>query len=209
MSARIKVVRHSDRGVYNEETAFSILDEGMVCHVAFMEDGVPYNLPMIYVRIGKFIYLHGSVKSRIYKVLAAGQQACVTVTILDGVVLAKSAYNSSMNYRSTMVYGRMRPVDSNSRKLQVLEGLTEKMMKGRWQDCRRPTEEELKITGILELEIGEFSSKIRNGDPIDNLEDQPLNYWSGVIPLEIVHGEPQSSPDVPAGNTVPDYLRNK
>ena len=189
----IKVKRHPERGKYDLDTIYGILDQGMVCHVAFAQDGVQFNIPMLYVRIGNELFLHGSMKSRIYSTLVSGADTCISVTILDGVVVAKSAYNCSMNYRSASIYGKISPVQDQEEKIDVMKKLVEKMIPGRWDDCRKPNMNEVDVTGIMKISIDKFSSKVREGEPIDNEADLGLPHWTGVIPLSITSGNPITS----------------
>lgn len=205
--ANTTVNRHKERGKYDLETAYSILDEALFCHAAFLQDGIPYNIPMIHVRIGNLLYIHSSAKSRFYEAIAGGTQVCITATILDALVFAKSAYNSSVNYRSVMVFGKMSPVIEKAEKMTVAEHLIEKMAKGRWFDCRIPNERELNSTGMVKIPITEFSSKVRNGPPVDNHEDQSLPYWSGIIPVRMQFGEPLTSPADTPNQRIPEYLK--
>lgn len=200
--------RYAERGRYDAETTNRILDESLICHVAFTVDGIPYNIPMIPLRAGSTLYVHTSVKSRFYAVLSTGVETCITATLLDGLVLAKSAYNSSMNYRSAMIFGRMAPVLAQSEKLMVAEKITEKMAAGRWGDCRQPSQGELKATGILKIPISTFSAKVRSGPPVDNPEDMALPYWSGVIPLALERGNPETAPSDKGKIQEPGYLQN-
>jgi nitroimidazol reductase NimA-like FMN-containing flavoprotein (pyridoxamine 5'-phosphate oxidase superfamily) len=189
-----KIKRHSERSVSDIESINKIIDEALICHVAFSIDGMPYNIPMLHVRIGHEIYVHTSIKSRFYSILSSGSETCLTVTLLDGIVLAKSAYNSSMNYRSVILFGKMEPVTDISEKRKVAENITEKMAIGRWKDCRQPSEQELSATGMLKLSISRFSAKVRSGPPIDNKDDLDLPYWSGVVPISRVKMPPVTSP---------------
>ena len=200
------VKRHPERGRYDSDTVHSILDDSAICHVAFSIGNFPYNMPMIPVRVDSELFLHTSIKSRFYSILSSGIDCCVTVTIIDGLVLAKSAYNSSMNYRSALFFGKLSPVTDVQEKLMVLERLTEKMAKGRWEDCRHPSEAELKATGILKLPISKYSAKIRSGPPTDNPEDLSLPFWSGVVPITSIRGKPETNPLDLGKIDVPDYL---
>lgn len=200
------VGRHKERGRYDNGAVYGVLDEALICHVAFILDGFPYNMPMIQVRIGSDLFIHASIKSRFYEILSGGIEACVTATLLDGIVLAKSAYNSSMNYRSALVFGRMAPVTDEAQKRLVAERLTEKIARGRWADCRQPSDDELKATGILRIPIETFSVKIREGPPADNPSDLDLPYWSGVVPVSISKGEPITAPSEKEKIAVPEYL---
>ena len=208
MGSNTVVNGHKERGKYDTGTIYGILDGSLICHVAFSIDGLPYNMPMIPVRIDNMLYLHTSVKSRFYETLSKGTDACIAATLLDGIVLAKSAYNSSMNYRSTMVFGKLAPVTDPEEKLKASHKLTEKIAGGRWADCRRPSESELRATGFLKIPITTFSSKVREGSPIDNQEDLSLRHWSGVIPLWIARGEPVTSPNDEGRITLPGYLQD-
>lgn len=202
-----KVMRHAERGRYDLDTIKGILDEGMVCHVAFSQSGQLFNIPMIYARNENTIFLHTSIKSRIYEVLSSGTDICVTVTLVDGIVLAKSAFHSSLNYRSVILFGKSAPIEETGEKLEVARLITEKITPGRWNDCRIPREEELRATGFLKLEIDEVSAKIREGPPVDDPTDANLSYWSGVIPIELKRKIPVSVVD-PEKTPFPEYLRN-
>lgn len=205
--SEISTVRtHPERSVRDMQMANRIMDEAVVCHVAFSMDGQPFNLPMTFVRVGESIYLHASVKGRIYSVLKSGVRACITFTILDGIVLAKSVYNTSMNYRSVMAFGTMNSVEDKETKLLVSEKLTEKICEGRWSDCRHPTDNEFKATGFLEMKIQDISVKIRDGPPVDNKDDLKLPHWSGIIPVNQVKGTPEPVPDKNSTGVLPDYL---
>lgn len=206
MNRDITVKRHPERGKYDTESLFSILDEAVTCHVAFSIGSVPYNIPMIHVRSGLDLFVHSSIKSRFYQELSSGIESCLTVTIVDGLVLAKSVYNSSLNYRSAMIFGHMLPVLGNDEKLEVAEKLTEKISPGRWSDCRIPSSGELKATGFLKIPLDTFSVKVRTGPPMDNPEDETLPYWSGIIPMSVVKGEPETAPRDEGRITKPAYL---
>lgn len=206
MAADIRVKRQPDRGKYDRKSIYSILDQALICHVAFSAGDVPYNIPMIPLRYGPVLYVHTSIKSRFYHVLSSGVPTCVAATILDGIVLAKSAYNSSMNYRSAMVFGPMSPVTEEAEKLMAAEKLTEKIAAGRWVDCRQPNEGELRATGFLKLSIDTFSAKVRSGPPGDNPDDLSLPHWSGVIPVTSSKGSPVTAPADQGKIGVPDYL---
>lgn len=204
--AKTTVRRHAERGRYDPVSAYEILDEALICHVAFTDDNDVYNIPMIPVRINCDLYLHTSIKSRFYQVVSGGTKVCVTITLVDGLVLAKSAYNSSMNYRSVMLFGTMLPVIDPVEKVMFSEKLTEKIAKGRWNDCRLPNERELKSTGILKMTIKEFSVKIRSGPPVDESGDLSLPHWSWVIPVMVCHGNPVTSTVDDGKLEPPDYL---
>lgn len=203
---RARVKRHPNRGKYDRESVNAILDEGMVCHTAFQSDGQPFNIPMLYARIGEDIFIHTSIRSRFYDILKSGSSVCIAVTLLDGIVLAKSAFNSSMNYRSAVIFGSMTPVTEEAEKMVVSEAITEKIAKGRWNDCRRPNKNELKATGFLKMPISEFSVKVREGPPVDDPKDLDLEYWSGVIPVTEIRGTPVTSRDNANSTGIPGYL---
>jgi uncharacterized protein len=187
---RTTVKRHAERGAYDRETIDAILDEALICHVGFALDGQPYVIPTIHARDGDVLYLHGAPASRMLRALKEGIDACVTVTLLDGLVLARSVYNHSMNYRSVVVLGRPREVTDAAEKLRAMECVVEHVVPGRWSEARQPNRKELKATTILALSIEEASAKIRTGPPVDFDEDLELPYWAGVIPLDLRRGQP-------------------
>jgi uncharacterized protein len=203
-TARTRVVREAHRGVYDRETAYRILDEGFLCHVGFVADGQPYVIPTSYGRHGDNLYIHGSAASRMLRNMREGIPVCVTITLLDGLVLARSIFNHSMNYRSVVVFGKATLVDDPQEKLEALRSLSEHIIPGRWADVRQPNERELKQTSVLKLLIEEFSSKIRTGPPIDDEEDYSFPTWAGVVPLEIKAGEPIKD-QKDSIRPVPDY----
>lgn len=187
---RTRVVREPHRGAYDRETIYKILDEGLVCHVGFATEGQPYVIPTLFARIGDAIYFHGSAASRMLKGVSEGLAVCVTVTLTDGIVLARSVFNHSMNYRSVVALGKATLVDAPEEKLEALRAFTEKILPGRWNDARQPNEKELKATSILRLPLTEASAKIRQGPPEDDAPDRELPIWAGVIPLQLVPGAP-------------------
>ena len=209
MEKKTRVNRHGDRGNYDRETINRILDEGLVCHVAFNDMGQPFNVPMLYVRDGSSIILHASSKSRIYGTLSSGTDLCATVTIMDGIVLAKSAFNSSMNYRSVMIFGNAKPILDTREKIDATRLITEKAVKGRWDDCRQPDSAELKATGFLRIPIVQFSSKVREGPPVEGSLDTDLNYWSGVIPVVQTREKPVTAEPDSGKIQVPEYLKKE
>jgi nitroimidazol reductase NimA-like FMN-containing flavoprotein (pyridoxamine 5'-phosphate oxidase superfamily) len=202
---RTKLKRLPKRGHFDRETVYAILDEGFICHVGFAVDGQPFVIPTGYARDGDKLYLHGSQASRMLRNLANGIDACVTVTIVDGLVLARSAFHHSMNYRSVLVFGRATLVDEREEKLAALLALSEHIVRGRWNDVREPTEEELIQTTVLCLPLEEASAKIRTGPPLDDEEDYALPIWAGVVPLKLLAGEPIKDPRLPEGISVPEY----
>ncbi len=207
-TARTCVVREPHRGVYDRETAYRILDEGFVCHVGFVADGQPYVIPTSYGRSGDNLYMHGSVASRLLRHMKDGAPICVTVTLLDGLVLARAVFNHSMNYRSVVVLGKATLVEDPPEKLEALRVLAEHIIPGRWADARQPNEREMKQTAVLKLPIEEFSAKIRTGPPIDDEEDYSFPTWAGVVPLRLTMGEPIADARLVAGQKVPEYARH-
>jgi nitroimidazol reductase NimA-like FMN-containing flavoprotein (pyridoxamine 5'-phosphate oxidase superfamily) len=207
-TARTRVVREPHRGVYDRATAYQILDEGFICHVGFVVDGQPYVIPTGYGRTGDNLYIHGSAASRMLRNLDEGVPVCVTVTLLDGLVLARSIFNHSMNYRSVMVLGTAVAVQDPQEKLEALRRLSEHILPGRWAESRQPNEKELKATLVMRLPITEFSSKVRQGPPIDDEEDYVFPTWAGVIPLKMEAGEPINDPRLGPAQAVPEYVRN-
>jgi uncharacterized protein len=187
---RTTVKRHPERGAYERATIAAILDEALICHLGFVVDGQPYVIPTIHARDGDTLYVHGSPGSRMLRNVKEGVDVCVTVTLLDGIVLARSVYNHSMNYRSVLVLGRAQEVTDRTRKLRAMERVVEHVVPGRWADARQPNEGELKGTTILELSLDEASAKIRSGPPTDDKDDLALPVWAGVIPLALVPSEP-------------------
>ncbi len=207
-TARTRVVREPHRGAYDRETANRILDEGFVCHVGFVVDGQPYVIPTSYGRSGDDLYIHGSVASRLLRHLREGLPVCITVTLLDGLVLARSVFNHSMNYRSVVVLGKATLVDEPQEKLNALRILSEHILPGRWADARQPNERELKQTAVLRVPIEEFSAKVRTGPPIDDEEDYSFPTWAGVVPLELRAGEPIEDERLQARIALPEYALN-
>jgi uncharacterized protein len=189
-SPRTTVKRHPERGAYDRPTVDAILDEALVCHVGFVVDGQPYVIPTIHARDGDTLFLHGSPGSRMLRNLAGGIDVCVTVTLLDGLVLARSVYQHSMNYRSVVVLGRAREVTDREEKLRAMRTVVEHVVRGRWEDARQPNEAELKGTTILAISLDEASAKVRTGPPRDNEEDLDLPVWAGVIPLRLEASAP-------------------
>jgi len=204
-SARTRVVRESHRGVYDRAEAYAILDEGFICYVGFVVDGQPFVIPTAYGRVEDDLYIHGSAASRMLHSLEKGVPVCVTVTLLDGLVLARSIFNHSMNYRSVVVLGTAVAVREAKEKLAALKSLSEHILPGRWAESRPPNEKELKQTLVLRLPIQEFSAKVRQGPPLDDEEDYAFPTWAGVIPLQIVPGAPEDDPRLDPKLPVPAY----
>lgn len=191
-TARTEVRRLVKRASYDREQIHAILDEAFVCHVGFVVDGQPYVIPTNYVRVEDRIYIHGSAASRMVKSLAGGIDVCVTVTLVDGLVLARSAFHHSVNYRSVVALGKARLVTDVEEKRAALHAFTNHVVPGRWEEVREPTEQELKGTSVLALPLEEVSAKIRTGPPIDDEEDYALPVWAGVVPLTITPGTPRA-----------------
>jgi uncharacterized protein len=207
-TARTRVVREPDRAVYDREAVYRILDEGFLCHVGFSVDGQPFVIPTSYGRKDASLYIHGSAASRMLRNMKDGIPVCVTVTLLDGLVLARSIFNHSMNYRSVVILGKATLVDDPEEKLTALRILSEHIIPGRWDDVRQPNERELKATSVLRVPIEEFSAKVRVGPPIDDEEDYSFPTWAGVIPLEIKTGEAINDPRLVPPRDIPAYLKN-
>lgn len=189
-TARTTVKRHPERGAYDRATIDAILDEALICHLGFVVAGQPYVIPTIHARDGDLLYLHGSQASRMLKTIKRGVDVCLTATLLDGLVLARSVYNHSMNYRSAVVLGRAREVSEAEEKLRAMECVVEHAVPGRWAEARQPNDGEIKATTILALPIDEASAKIRTGPPNDFEDDLSLPVWAGVIPLDLRRGRP-------------------
>jgi nitroimidazol reductase NimA-like FMN-containing flavoprotein (pyridoxamine 5'-phosphate oxidase superfamily) len=203
-SARTTVKRHPERGAYERDVIDSILDEALVCHVGFALDGQPFVIPTIHARDGDVLYIHGSPGSRMLRNLREGSDVCVTVTLLDGLVLARSVYNHSMNYRSVVVIGRAREVTARKDKVRAMHRVVEHILPGRWEDARQPSEQEIKATTILALSLTEASANIRTGPPTDDEDDLGLPVWAGVIPLALQTANPL--PDDGVGGPPPAYV---
>ncbi len=202
---RTTVKRLPARGSYDRTVVHQILDEGLICHLGFIVNGQPFVIPTIYVRVGETIYVHGSPASRMLRTLEQGVPACVTVTHVDGLVLARSAFHHSMNYRSVVVLGTATVVSEAEKKLDVLHALTDHLIRGRWEEIRQPSADELRRTLVLALPIEEASAKIRTGPPLDDEEDYDLPVWAGVLPLSITPSLPIPDPRLPPGTAAPPY----
>jgi len=204
--ADIKFKREPKRGSHDFKLACEILDAGKVFHVGFVLDEQPYVVPMAYARMDKQLLIHGSVASRLVRNLESGLRCCVTVTHFDGLVYARSTFNSSMNYRSVMVFGVAKPIIDKDEKRRCIQALVDHLMPGRRAELRKSTVKELNATGLLALPIETFSSKVRKGPPADSKSDLDAPVWAGVVPLNLVAGEPVDAPDILPGVTRPDYL---
>ena len=208
---RTRVIREPHRGIYEREAIYKILDEGMVCHVGFSPEGQPFVIPTLYTRVGDAIYFHGSAASRMLRGAASGVAVCITVTLTDGLVLARSVFNHSMNYRSVVALGKATLVDAPAEKLEALRAFTEKILPGRWEEARQPNEKELKATSILKLPLNEVSAKVRSGPVQDDEEDYALKVWAGIVPLHMQAGAPvrdgRCDPAIPVPRYAADYRR--
>jgi uncharacterized protein len=210
---RTRIVREPDRAVYDRAAVYQILDEGFICHVGFSLDGQPFVIPTGYGRSGDNLYIHGSAASRMLRNVDRGIPVCVTVTLLDGLVLARSIFNHSMNYRSVVILGTATAVTDPAEKLEALRLLSEHILPGRWDESRQPNEKEIKATTALRLPIEEFSAKVRQGPAIDDAEDYSFRTWAGVLPLTTIPGEPERDarcdPTIPLPGYVANYSRKK
>jgi nitroimidazol reductase NimA-like FMN-containing flavoprotein (pyridoxamine 5'-phosphate oxidase superfamily) len=190
---RTRVRRVPQRGAYDRETIDAILDEALISHMGFVHEGEPVVIPTLHARLGDRLFLHGSAASRMLRTLVKGAPVCATATLVDGLVLARSAFHHSVNYRSVVVFGQATPVEPDER-IRALELFTEKLVPGRWADVRPPTRQELKGTSVLSLPLDEASAKVRTGPPIDEDEDYALPVWAGVLPIRTVVDPPQPDP---------------
>lgn len=204
---RTTVHRLPERARYDRETVHAILDEALICHVAFPSGGAPVIIPTIHTRIGERLYFHGSPASGLLRSLRNGIEACVCVTLLDGLVIARSAFHHSMNFRSVILFGTATEVSGREEKLRALTALVEHVVPGRSPDARQPNEAELRKTLVLSLPIDEASAKVRTGGPADDEEDYAIPVWAGVLPLRLLPQEPVADERLPAGVAVPDYVR--
>jgi uncharacterized protein len=205
---RTVLKRLPKRGDYDRAAVFQILDEAFICHVGFIADGKPVVIPTSYGRIGDDLYIHGSAASRMLRSLEQGIDVCVTVTLIDGLVLARSAFHHSINYRSVVIFGNATVVNNPDEKMSALQAFTDHVVSGRWADVRPPDEGELRATLVLKVPLVEVSAKVRIGPPIDDEADYSLAVWAGVVPLVLRAGDPVSDERLPSGIDAPDYARN-
>ena len=208
ITGRTKINRLPKRGFYDRETIFKILDDSFVCQIGFNIEGQVFVIPTLYGRRGDSIYIHGSKNSRMLEVFEKGEEICLTVTHVDGIVLARSAFHHSVNYRSAVIFGRPVMVTGSSEKKDALKIIMDHIIPGRWEDIREPNEKELNITSVFELKIHEASAKVRTGPANDDKEDLDLNVWAGVLPLNTAAGEPVENPDMRVEAEPPDYIKN-
>lgn len=207
VTEKTKVRRLAKRAHYDRDTIYAILDEALVAHVGFVAGGAPVVLPMAFVRLGDSIFLHGSTRARMLEMIGDGAPVCITATLLDGLVLARSAFHHSMNYRSVTVHGCGGAVSDEARALAALEALTEKLTPGRWNAVRSPNRSELKATLVVEIPIVEVSAKVRSGPPIDDDEDLAMDIWAGCVPLRSVYDTPVAAPDLVREISLPEHVR--
>lgn len=208
MTPRTQIKRLPDRGQYQRETIDAILDEGLVCHIGFVVDQQPFVIPTAYGRVGDRLYIHGSPASRMLRTLKQGIDVCVTVTLIDGLVLARSAFSHSMNYRSVVVFGTATVVDDTAEKMAALQAFTEHVIPGRWSEVRLPTRQEILGTLVLSLPLNEASAKIRSGSPHDDEADYSFPVWAGEIPLRVTAMPPIADPDLMPNLEIPDYVQH-
>ena len=204
---RSTVVRAPKKACYERDEIYAILDEALVSQVGFVADGQPFVTPVNHWRVGDNLYFHGSSAGRRIKIMEAGADLCLSVTLLDGLVFARSAMHHGMNFRSAMIFGRARLVEDEAEKLAALKALLEHLAPGRWAEVRPPNKSEMKITKVLVMPLDEASAKLRSGPPADDEEDYALDVWAGEVPLRQVRDAPISDPRLPAGIEVPGYLR--
>jgi len=205
-TVRSTLKRIADRGHYDKESVFSVLDTGLVAHVGIAPEGQPVVIPVLYARMGEKVVFHGAKASRLLKYVQNGGEVCVTVTLLDGLVLARSLFEHSMNYRSVVVFGKGRLIEDRAEKMAALRFISEHMLPGRWGDARQPTEKELNATTVVAVTIEEATAKIRTGGPEDNEEDYALPVWAGELPFQTIAGEPVPDPRLGEEVPLPDYL---
>jgi uncharacterized protein len=206
-SERVRLRRKRERGSYDRAQIDAILDEALIAHLGIVDEhGQPYVTPTLHARHGDVVYCHGSTASRTLRALAAGAQACLTVSLIDGLVLARSAMHHSANYRSAMLLGRARLVEDPAEKMAALRAIIEHIVPGRWEDVRPPTANEMKATSVLSLPISEASAKVRTGPPLDDEEDYALDAWAGVIPLRSEPQAPEPDSRLRTGIAQPDYV---
>jgi len=213
LTPRTRIDRHAERGSHDRAVIEAILDEAFVCHVGFVHDGQPYVIPANFGRAGEVLYLHGSAESRLMRTLAAGAPVCLTVTLLDGLVLARSAFNHSVNYRSVVVIGRATAIVEREEKVRALRVIVDHIVPGRWDEVRPPTDRELADTTVVALRLAEASAKIRAGPPVDQPRDRASPVWAGVLPLSLTPGaavaDALTAPDAPVPGYLASYARRK
>ena len=213
VTKRSKIKRLPKRSSQERELIYNILDEALIAHVGFISDTQPFVIPMAYGREGDRLYIHGSSVSRLLKILEKGVDVCFTVTLLDGLVIARSLFHHSMNYRSVVLFGRAKLVESQTEKMAALRAFTEQMIPGRWEDARLPNSQELKATTVLSFLIEEGSAKVRTGSPSDDAEDYALPIWAGELPLKITPGvlirDPKLTNEIMPSSNLTNYRRGR
>ena len=205
-TSRTRVKRLPERAIHDEDVITAIVDEALICHVGFIHDGYPVVIPTIHARSGDTLYFHGSPASRMLLDMKQGAEVCITVTLVDGLVMARAPFHSSMNYRSVVIFGAARFVDDPAEKETAFRLVTEHVAPGRWEDSRLPTAKETKGTAILAVSMAEASAKVRSGPPEDDAEDYDLPLWAGVVPLRMVADPPINDPALRVDVGVPGYL---
>jgi nitroimidazol reductase NimA-like FMN-containing flavoprotein (pyridoxamine 5'-phosphate oxidase superfamily) len=205
---RSRIRRNNARARYDREAVHGVLDAGLMCHVAYVFDGQPYVTSTAYWRSGACVYWHGSSASRMIRRVGGGLPVCFSVALLDGVVLARSGFHHSFNYRSVVAYGTAEEIEDTDEKLRALEVFTERLVPGRWAELRAPTEQELKATAVMRMELREVAAKVRQGPPSDDAEDMDAPVWAGVLPTHRAFGEPEPDPAMRQGIREPDYLKH-
>jgi uncharacterized protein len=208
-SPRTQLARHRERARTGRRDLYAVLDAGLVCHLGVIVDGSPVVLPTCYGRVGDTLYLHGSVANRSLGAATDGQGACVTVTHLDGIVLARTVFHHSVNYRSAVIFGTARLVTDDPERLRGLRAIVEQLAPGQWDTARTPNRKELAATAVLAVPLAEASVKVRSGPPADDQEDLELGLWAGVLPVRTAFGEPEADPVLTAGVAVPAHIRNR
>jgi nitroimidazol reductase NimA-like FMN-containing flavoprotein (pyridoxamine 5'-phosphate oxidase superfamily) len=205
---RNRVKRAPERAVYQRDAIYEIVDEALYCHVGFVQNGQPFVIPSIHARDGDNLLLHGATSSRLIRHIQAGHEVCIAITLMDGLVLARSIYSHSMNYRSAVLYGKGRLVEGDKQTLLALEILSDQIMPGRWDDSRKPNYKELKATAVVSISIESASAKVRTGPPNDEDEDYELPFWAGVLPIQQLFLDPESDPRLLQDIALPEYIRN-
>jgi len=207
-SERTTVRRRANRGTYDLATIHAILDEALICHVGFVQEGQPYVIPTLHARDGERLLIHGAAASRMLRVASESVPLCVTVTLLDGLVLARSAFHHSVNYRSVVLLGAATEIAGSDEKMEAMRLLVEHVCAGRWNDARRPNAAEFDATRVLTMPIDEASAKVRQGPPIDDEDDYTLSVWAGVLPLKLASGIPVADPRLASSSKPPAYVLN-
>lgn len=204
-----RIRRMPERGHYDRETIYAIVDEALICHVGFVEAGRPFVIPTIHARMGDSIVLHGAKASRLLKHAQAGNDFCVTVTLLDGLVMARSVFHHSMNYRSAVLFGKGRLIENEDERWEAMRVLTEHIMPQRWDDARRPNATEMSATTLVAIDIEDASAKMRSGPPGDDEEDYAMDVWAGVLPITAHFGQPIDDPKRTHDVALPDYITRR